>query len=178
MTCSIGTQDSVRIVSHILRPSSLITSGSETLPSCASQASGQMVRLSTEAEWEYACRAGTKTAFYTGDTEADLDRAGWYGKNSNNTTHPVGQKIPNAWGEYDMHGNVWEWCADWYGDYIAGAATDPQGPTQGQYRVLRGGSWGDIRGACRSAERYCRSPLCRLYFYGFRVAADVPSKAP
>jgi formylglycine-generating enzyme required for sulfatase activity len=137
----------------------------------ASERTGHAIRLPTDAEWEHACRAGTKTAYYTGDSDADLDRAGWYDKNSGNTTHPVGQKVPNAWGTYDMHGNVWEWCQDFYEPYKAGAATDPQGPSQGQYRVLRGGSWVFIPWLCRSASRNWLTPDNRGYHFGFRVAA-------
>ena len=116
-------------------------------------ASAQAVRLPTEAEWEYACRAGTSTKYYSGDSEEDLKRVAWYYANSGNTTHPVGQKEPNRFGLYDMHGNVWQWCQDWYGEYKADAVADPQGSAQGAYRVLRGGSWSDNPGYCRSAYR-------------------------
>jgi formylglycine-generating enzyme required for sulfatase activity len=141
-----------------------------------SEKTGQSVRLPTDAEWEHACRAGTKTLYCTGDTEADLDRAAWYGNNSNGTTHPVGQKVPNAWGAYDMHGNVWEWVQDFYAPYKAEAATDPIGPSQGQYRVLRGGSWGDGPRRCRSAFRIGYPPDLRNFF-GFRVVGSSPRTA-
>ena len=134
----------------------------------ASEKTGLTVRLPTEAEWEHACRAGTETAHYTGDSEADLDRAAWYGGNSKDTTHPAGQKAPNAWGLCDMHGNVVEWCADWYGKYKAEAALDPQGPAQGECRVLRGGDWGDKPWFCRSAHRERTNPDIGGVF-GFRV---------
>jgi formylglycine-generating enzyme required for sulfatase activity len=136
---------------------------------------GQTVRLPTEAEWEYACRAGTTTAYYSGDTEADLGRAAWYGANINGSTHPVGQKEPNAWGLYDMHGNVWEWCQDyWYEEYEAGAATDPQGPDTGTSRVLRGGFWLANPWFCRSAFRSVWAPGRRDGSFGFRVVLAGP----
>jgi formylglycine-generating enzyme required for sulfatase activity len=144
----------------------------------ASERTGQTVRLPTEAEWEHACRASTKTSYYSGDGEADLERAAWYYRNSMNTTHPVGQKVPNAWGVHDTHGNVFEWCADWYGVHGAEAATDPQGPSQGEYRVLRGGSWDSDPRNCRSANRGGSYPDLPYDFFGFRVAAEVPSKTP
>jgi formylglycine-generating enzyme required for sulfatase activity len=110
-------------------------------------------RLPTEAEWEYACRAGTTTNYNTGDSESDLDRAGWYDVNSGGTTHPVGQKDPNAWGLYDMHGNVWERCNDWYGVYSSESQTNPTGPESGSIRVARGGSALNIADFSRSAYR-------------------------
>jgi len=138
---------------------------------------GKTVQLPTEAQWEYACRAGTKTRFYSGDAEGDLDRVAWYGANSKGLTHPVGQKGANAWGLYDMHGNVWEWCQDWYGEYAAGAATDPQGAASGPARVLRGGSWNGGPGGCRSA---CRSYITLGWTYtsGSRVVLAGSSAKP
>jgi len=125
-------------------------------------------RLPTEAEWEYACRAGTTTAYNTGDTISD--NTGWYYSNSNNRTHEVGLKPPNAWGLHDMHGNVWEWCWDWYGSYESGAQTDPRGAASGNYRVLRGGSWYDDAQDLRSAFRYSYdNPNGRNSSIGFRV---------
>jgi formylglycine-generating enzyme required for sulfatase activity len=129
-------------------------------------------RLPTEAEWEYACRAGSTGEWCFGDNEADLGEYAWYNENSEKQTHPVGQKKPNAWGLYDMHGNVWEWCQDWYGEYPAGPVTDPKGPDSGEKRVLRGGSWVDSARLARSANRdYLSYPGFRFYYYvGFRVA--------
>ena len=116
------------------------------------------MRLPTEAEWEFACRAGTTTTYYTGDTEADLGQAAWYSANSGGKTHPVGQKAANAWGLHDMHGNVYEWCRDRstggaWGDYEARPATDPEGPANGAFRVVRGGSWRYTCSKCRSTSR-------------------------
>jgi formylglycine-generating enzyme required for sulfatase activity len=138
-------------------------------------------RLLTEAEWEYACRAGTSTGLCNGDLtsttghDRNLDEVGWYDENSGSQSHTVGQKKPNGWGLYDMHGNVWEWCGDWYGDYASDSVPDPLGPPSGVQRVDRGGSWGDYAGYCRSANRdYCvRDSSHRLI--GLRLARITPS---
>ncbi len=126
---------------------------------------GVRFRLPTEAEWEYACRAGT-----TGPYAGHLDAMGWYDKNSGRSTHGSGQKRPNAWGLYDMHGNVWEWCQDWYGDYPSGYLNDPTGPPSGSDRVLRGGSWRSLARYCRSASRHRADPADRDGNLGFRLA--------
>jgi formylglycine-generating enzyme required for sulfatase activity len=131
---------------------------------------GRVYRLPTEAEWEYACRAGSTTAFSFGDDRGQLGDHGWFSSNSGSETHPVGQKQPNAWGLYDMHGNVWEWCGDFYGEYPTGAVTDPEGPKEGLVRVLRGGSWGSVAARCRSSYRLRSNPSYRLIDFGFRVA--------
>jgi len=130
-------------------------------------------RLPTEAEWEYACRAGTTTRFCSGDAESDLKGVAWYGAYIGGKTHRVGQKKPNAWGLYDMHGNVWEWCADWLGCYSEEAITDPQGPSRGADRLLRGGSWFYDPWACCSAFRFGYNSVGRFDF-GFRVVVGVP----
>jgi formylglycine-generating enzyme required for sulfatase activity len=130
---------------------------------------GQTFRLPTEAEWEYACRAGSTTEYGYGDDTVGLGNYAWYYGNSGSKTHPVGEKKPNAWGLYDMHGNVWEWCADWYGNYDSNAATDPVGPSFGVPRVLRGGSWGHIAAYCRSANRVSTYPSSRYHDFGLRV---------
>jgi formylglycine-generating enzyme required for sulfatase activity len=135
---------------------------------------GQGFRLPTEAEWEYACRAGSTTAYAFGDGEANLGEYAWYAANSANNTHPVGEKKANAWDLLDMHGNVWEWCADWYGPYGAGDQKDPVGPPDGQDRVLRGGSWLDSPMFCRSANRHLFAPGSRFSCLGFRVARPLP----
>jgi formylglycine-generating enzyme required for sulfatase activity len=133
---------------------------------------GGLFRLPTEAEWEYACRAGTTTRFHNGDEERGLGDVAWYRENSGDTTHPVGQKKPNAWGLHDMHGNVWEWCHDRYGGYRAGGVTDPTGPWTGSYRVLRGGSWLYAAFYCRAGGRSGVDPCNahNLYGLGFRAA--------
>jgi formylglycine-generating enzyme required for sulfatase activity len=130
---------------------------------------GAGFRLPTEAEWEYACRAGT-----VGKYAGELDAMAWHVGNSSRQTHEVGRKRPNAWGLYDMHGNVWEWCADWYGDYPTGAVTDPTGPEGGSSRVFRGGSWYDTAWGCRSAYRRGDSPGYRGSHLGFRLLRTVP----
>ena len=130
---------------------------------------GRNARLPTEAEWEYACRAGTATAYGTGDSlgpdQANYDRSG------RGRTMPVGSFPANALGLFDMHGNVWEWCADWYGTYPEEAVKDPKGPESGLSRVLRGGSWRSGADGCRSAKRLRGDPGDR-YGVGFRVALD------
>jgi formylglycine-generating enzyme required for sulfatase activity len=131
------------------------------------------VKERTEAEWEYACRAGTTTAYYTGDTEADLARAGCFNGNAEHgikiwkwdrrkvEPRAVGWFEPNVWGLYDMHGNMWEWCADWYGGYPMAMVAVPLGTENGSDRVLRGGSWGNFARLCRSAYRRNFSPTNR-----------------
>jgi formylglycine-generating enzyme required for sulfatase activity len=131
---------------------------------------GRIYRLPTEPEWEYACRAGSQMAFSFGSDEESLVNFGWYGPNSKGMTHAVGLKKANAWGLYDMHGNVWEWCADCLGEYPKGSATDPRGPEDGSDRVYRGGSWHDYAVLCRSAIRYGDDPSFRRNDLGFRVA--------
>jgi len=138
------------------------------------KAAGRVYRLPTEAEWEYACRAGSKTVFHFGDDPGSLGDYAWFEENANSQTHPVGQKKPNPWGLYDMHGNVWEWCSDWYGDYPKGAVTDPGGPNEGSRRVFRGGSWDYLAAHCRSALRGGFLPSIRFSSIGFRVALSPP----
>jgi formylglycine-generating enzyme required for sulfatase activity len=152
---------------------------------------GHSYRLPTEAEWEYACRAGTTARFAFGD---DLDyeilkRYAWYWETSTaikpagvyfestgryHTTHPVGQRRSNVWGLYDMHGNVWEWCLDWYSDALSGGSvTDPRGPLKGLHRVYRGGSWYDYGWYCRSSARYVSAPEEGDYDIGFRIVLAI-----
>ena len=131
-------------------------------------------RLLLEAEWEYACRAGTTTRYSFSNYAARLGQFAWYDKNAKDKTYPVGRRRPNPWGLYDMLGNVWEWCQDWYGAYCIDATTDPQGPCAGAARVLRGGSWIDHDQDMRCALRYGDVPGSRYGFNGFRIARDHP----
>jgi formylglycine-generating enzyme required for sulfatase activity len=135
--------------------------------------------LPTEAQWEYACRAGTQTQFSFGDDPEykQLGDYAWYAGNALGKgeayAHAVGTKKPNTWGPYDMHGNVWEWCSDWYGEYAEGDAVDPTGPAKGDDRVLRGGSWYSDPRYVRSAHRI-RSPADnRGTDFGCRLALDL-----
>ncbi len=133
---------------------------------------GKTYRLPTETEWEYACRAGTTTRFSFGDDLASLGDYAWYRDNSDQKTHPVGAKKPNAWGLHDMHGNMREWCAGWY-YYAVSPTDDPPGPETGTNRVLRGGSWRYSALICRAADRHGFMPGARFDDLGFRVAADL-----
>jgi formylglycine-generating enzyme required for sulfatase activity len=133
------------------------------------KAAGRLYRLPTEAEWEYACRAGSTTSYSFGDTAEALGEYAWFG-DFKGTTHPVGEKKPNRWGLYDMHGNVFEWCQDWNAAYPPDASTDPQGPNGGSIRVLRGGCWDRDAARCRSAFRYSNDPSIHTGYYGFRLA--------
>jgi len=136
---------------------------------------GSHYRLPTEAEWECAARAGSSTRFYYGDdlSLTNLSNYAWFGAHDGITTHPVGMKLPNAWGLYDMAGNVWEWCQDWYGNYPGGAVTDPQGPASNAigWKVVRGGAWEGSEFDCRSARRWFdgASPFISDFIIGFRV---------
>jgi len=117
-------------------------------------------RLPTEAEWEYACRAGKQTKYFFGDDPAVLPQFAWLKANSEGRARPVGTKLPNDWGLYDMHGNVWEWCNDYYGEnyYKEGPKKDPRGPATGKLRVMRGGAWDSNAQKCRAAYRFKEYP--------------------
>lgn len=138
---------------------------------------GLAARFPTEAEWEYGCRAGTKTATWAGDLKDGeeirsprVDRIAWYSGNSDRATHAVGGKSPNPWGLHDMLGNVYEWCGDWYSWYESGLVVDPRGSTTGTLRVFRGGSWGSDAQYVRAASRFGSHPEDRVYGLGFRLA--------
>ncbi len=141
-------------------------------------------RLPTEAEWEYACRAGTKTSYSFGHDPGKLRDYGWFKDNSHDDTHPVGRKRPNPWGLYDLHGNVAEWCNDFYSEdhYAASVGENPTGPPSGDERVLRGGNWRSTGDVCRSSARYSETPgfadVCFGYeAYGFRCVRRAPNDA-
>ncbi len=140
-----------------------------------SQREGTHFRLPTEAEWEYACRAGTTTFFHFGDDSKGLREYGWYHDNSHGSSRAVAQKRPNPWALYDMHGNVWEWCASWYDKdyYTRMPEEDPPGPEIGSRRVVRGGSWYNFATAARSANRFSGRPFSRFYSLGFRAVRSV-----
>ena len=168
-----------------------------------SRGTGQTYGLLSEAQWEYACRAGSDTRYYFGDDEAQLGDYAWYSRNAGDHTHPVGEKRANAWGLYDLHGNAWEWCQDWYAhdyqQFASGAerdsqsarreasvtearassgeqsmASDPSGPESGSSRAVRGGSWGNSADRCRSADRNSGRPSDRYYNLGFRLSRTGP----
>ncbi len=139
-----------------------------------SKKTGKRVMLPTEAQWEYACRAGTKGRFSFGNDNKDLDDHAWRDTNSGGKTHPVGKKKPNPFGLYDMHGNVWEWCRDYFHDrsYASMRNVDPEETRVSPYRVQRGGSWSKIPRACRSAMRARSSPDHKDPNFGFRVIIE------
>jgi hypothetical protein len=150
---------------------------------CNFQADGY--RLPTEAEWEYACRAGSQAKYSFGDAEAELSRYAWFKGNSGGMTRPVGQKLPNRWGLYDMHGNVWQWCHDFYaeGYYSASPSDNPKGPAMGKMRVLRGGAWDCAADKCRTAYRHKEFPVYSdacfgSDSYGFRRARKSDDLGP
>ena len=133
-------------------------------------ATGKRYRLPTEAEWEYAARGGSKSKGFQYSGSNNINDVAWYNDNSGGNTKPVGTKAPNELGIYDMSGNVWEWCSDWFGAYTANAKTNPTGPSTGTYRVLRGGCWKHSFAAeCRVAYRSITNPYDRGDYLGFRL---------
>lgn len=131
-------------------------------------------RLPTEAEWEYACRAGNQTPYYWGEHMAENGESdyAWANSRSMAMTQPVGQKKSNTWGLYDMSGNVWEWCSDWYAPYSSAKVTDPKGPENGKMKVFRGGSWYDFYESHRSANRHKHAPNKKYTAIGFRLVLE------
>lgn len=135
---------------------------------------GRVYRLPTEAEWEYAARAGSKTAFFFGADSSLLSQFGWYSANSKQTTHPVGEKLANDWGLYDMYGNISEWCSDLYQNYPSKSLVDPTGPLSGRKRICRGGDWSELLATdCRSAHREGLAPGVKLRTVGLRVVMTI-----
>ena len=130
---------------------------------------GKNFRLPTEAEWEFAARGGNNSRGYKYAGSNNIGDVAWYEDNSGSKTHVVGTKSPNELGIYDMSGNVWEWCQDWYGDYSSASQTNPTGASNGSARVLRGGSWYCSARLCRSSDRYSYSPDCRINSGGLRL---------
>jgi formylglycine-generating enzyme required for sulfatase activity len=148
---------------------------------CSFDANGY--RLPTEAEWEYACRAGAKTAYFFGDSASQLANYAWFEKNAGGHPQPVGQKMPNPWGLYDICGNLWEWCNDFYGVeyYSESPQKDPRGPAEGDTKVVRGGAWKFSADNCRCGYRYNENPgyvdVCFGYdIYGFRCVKNAPAQ--
>lgn len=140
---------------------------------------GKPYRLPTEAEWEYACRAGSQTMFSFGDNVSLVGKYGWHNRNAKGRTHPVAQKLPNQWGLFDMHGNVLEWCADWWAwRYPVQPQVDPIGPATGDQRTCRGGRWSFYDTTSRSGARDAKPPNYTWNDQGFRVVVDCPIEAP
>jgi formylglycine-generating enzyme required for sulfatase activity len=139
---------------------------------------GYEYRLPTEAEWEYACRAGSTNLFGFGDDTSVADQYAWTAENCDATTHPVGMKRPNAWGLYDTHGNVWEWCSDWFEPYPAAPLRDPVGPATSKYKLFKGGGWNQDVEYARASSRFMMSPSNGIHFVGFRIALSPIQSRP
>lgn len=135
-------------------------------------------RLPYEAEWEYASRAGSTNLYSFGNDTSAADQFAWTSENSEGTTHPVGQKRENPWGLYDMHGNVWEWCLDWFEPYPAASVTNPIGPASGKFKVFKGGGWNQAIEYARSANRFMMSPSNGIHFVGFRIVLSQSPQRP
>jgi formylglycine-generating enzyme required for sulfatase activity len=144
-----------------------------------SEKTGRTVTLPTEAQWEYACRAGTTTRYFYGDDPnySEIVKYAWCAANNQRAQHAVGRLQPNPWGLYDMYGSHWEWCADWFADSYAGAEnTDPAGPASGAGHVLRGGCWGNVPVILRTAYRYSAAKGPASRDFGFRVIMEWPGE--
>lgn len=137
---------------------------------------GEKFRLPTEAEWEYAARGGNKSKGYIYSGSNDVDAVAWYSDNSESSTHEVKGKLPNELGLYDMSGNVWEWCSDWYGSYSEALVTNPQGPSSGSNRVFRGGGWRHAAVYCRCASRNAYMSTSTYYYLGLRLAISATER--
>lgn len=170
-------RDADRPIGHVSRGDALAFC-EELSAMPGERSAGRVYRLPTEAEWEYACRAGSTTKYSFGDDGSLLGNFAWFRDNSNRQKHPVGQKLPNAWGLYDMHGNVWEWCSDRARKYGHGAVTDPRGMSTGLAFVARGGNGADAAAFCRSAYRIELNPSSRGDFLGFRLALNPSEGKP
>ncbi|MFO1001345.1 MAG: formylglycine-generating enzyme family protein [Planctomycetaceae bacterium] len=136
------------------------------------KSAGRLYRLPTEAEWEYACRAGADTVFSFGDDDSVMTNFAWIEQNSEKKSHAVGQKAPNSWGLFDMHGNVFEWCSDWHDEYTSESVIDPVGPASGSARLARGGSWLHEPYHCRASTRVWNPPANYSNVQGFRIVMD------
>lgn len=170
---SVGAADKTEITADDNKPAVAVDyHDAEAFCRWVSEQTGWNVRLPTEAEWEYACRGGSKAAYSYGNDRTRLGEYAWYEENTDSGAQPVGRKRPNARGMYDVHGNVAEWVADWYADYPEGPQTDPAGPSTGSTRSYRGGSWGDPSAGCRCAARNAASAGEKSGSRGFRVACD------
>lgn len=167
---NVSWYDAVEYCNRLSRKDGLTPCYSRSGDNVACDFSASGYRLPTEAEWEYAARGGNKSRGYIFSGSNSVGDGGWYGDNSGDKTHPVGQKRPDELGLYDMSGNVWEWCWDWYGkDYYGSSqSTDPRGPSGGSYRVDRGGSWDDFAQGLRAANRYSYTPSSSFNYLGFR----------
>ncbi len=166
----MGTNPS-SFTGNIQRPVEQVSwDGCQTFISKLNELTGENFRLPTEAEWEYAARGGNQSKGYLYSGSNSLGEVAWYSGNSGDKTHAVKTKSPNELGLYDMSGNVWEWCQDWYGYYSSAAETNPTGPASGTRRVIRGGSWNRSATGCRAAGRYRNTPGIRLNYLGVRLA--------
>jgi formylglycine-generating enzyme required for sulfatase activity len=139
---------------------------------------GMEYRLPTEAEWEFACRSGGTNQFSFGDDPGQAEEYAWTAENSEAGTQVVGLKKPNAWGLHDMHGNVWEWCLDWFEPYPPGPVTDPIGPVTSKFKVFKGGGWNQDAEYGRSVNRFMMSPSNGIHFVGFRMVLGPPAPTP
>lgn len=139
---------------------------------------GYEYRLPSEGEWEYACRAGATNLYSFGDDAGVAEQFAWTAENSDAATHPVGLKRPNAWGLYDTHGNIWEWCSDWFEAYPAAPLTDPVGPATSKYKLFKGGGWNQDLEYGRASSRFMMSPSNGIHFVGFRLALGPPLPSP